>query len=84
MDVKKLDEEKYEVCLSDYHVKFVLIDKETGLELSDKDGDILYFIAPAMEECVLQNIPFRQAEFISCFKSFWKDGIDLKDLEEIK
>jgi hypothetical protein len=52
--------------------------------LSDETGDTLYFVAPAMEECVLQNIPFQQTDFISAFKSFWKDGIELKDLEEIE
>ena len=81
MDVKKLDRERYEVCVADYHVKFVVIDKHTDTELTDEAGDTLYFVAPAMEECVLQNIPFQQADFISCFKSFWKDGIELKDLE---
>mgnify|MGYP003138791521 FL=1 len=83
MDVKKLDRERYEVVVADYSVKFSVIDKHTDTELSDETGDTLYFVAPAMEECVSQNIPFQQADFISCFKSFWKDGIELKDLEEI-
>ena len=82
MDVKKLNSERYEVCVAEYSVKFMVIDKHTDTELSDETGDTLYFVAPAMEECVLQNIPFQQADFISCFKSFWKDGIELKDLEE--
>ena len=84
MDVKKLDRERYEVCVADYSVKFMVIDKHTDTELSDETGDTLYFVAPAMEECVLQNIPFRQVDFISAFESFWKDGIELKDLEEIE
>tara|TARA_R100000152_G_C6752615_1_gene176322 strand:+ start:292 stop:555 length:264 start_codon:yes stop_codon:yes gene_type:complete len=80
-DLKKLDRERYEVCVADYHVKFVVIDKHTDTELTDETGDTLYFMAPPMEECVSQNIPFRQADFISTFKSFWQDGIELKDLE---
>ena len=84
MDVEKLDRKRYEVCLAEYSVKFVVIDKRTYTELSDETGDTLYFVAPAMEECVLQNIPFRQVDFISAFKSFWKDGIELTDLEEIE
>ena len=84
MDVKKLDGGRYEVCVAEYSVKFVVIDKRTDTELSDETGDTLYFVAPAMEECVLQNIPFQQTDFISAFKSFWKDGIELKDLEEIE
>jgi len=83
MDVKKLDKERYEVAVADYSVKFIVIDKHTGTELTDEFGDILYFVAPPMEECVLQNIPFQQTDFISCFNSFWRDGIELKDLEEI-
>ncbi len=84
MDVKKLNSERYEVCVAEYSVKFMVIDKHTDTELSDETGDTLYFVAPAMEECVLQNIPFQQTDFISAFKSFWKDGIELKDLEEIE
>jgi|TARA_R100000084_G_scaffold89142_1_gene43142 hypothetical protein len=80
-DLKKLDRERYEVCVADYHVKFMVIDKHTDTELTDETGDTLHFIAPAMEECVSQNIPFQQADFISTFKSFWRDGIELKDLE---
>ena len=84
MNIKTLDSERYEVCVADYSVKFMVIDKHTDTELSDETGDTLYFVAPAMEECVLQNIPFQQADFISCFKSFCKDGVELKDLEEIE
>ena len=84
MDVKKLDKERYEVCVAEYSVKFVVIDRYSlDTELTDETGDTLYFTAPAMEECVLQNIPFQQADFISAFKSFWKDGVELEDLEEV-
>ena len=54
MDVEKLDRERYEVCLAEYSVKFVVYDKHTDTELSDKDGNTLYFIAP-------------QADFSSAF-----------------
>ena len=80
MNIKKLDRE-YEVCVAEYSVKFVLYDKHTDTKLTDETGDTLYFIAPALEECVLQNIPFHQADFISAFDTFWRDGIKLKDLE---
>ena len=80
-DLKKLDRERYEVCVADYHVKFMVIDKHTDTELTDETGDTLYFTAPAMEECVSQNIPFQQADFISAFDTFWRGGIKLKDLE---
>ena len=46
MDVEKLDRKRYKVCLAEYSVKFVVYDKHTDTELSDKDGNTLYFIAP--------------------------------------
>jgi hypothetical protein len=49
MDVEKLDREKHEVCVAEYSVKFIVYDKHTDTELSDKDGNTLHFTAPKLD-----------------------------------
>ena len=49
MDVEKLERERYDVCVAEYSVKFVVYDKHTDTELSDKDGNTLHFTAPKLD-----------------------------------